>query len=310
MTKTESWTDALSNDELHELMELHDWRSWLSFATNWGLIFASFALVAALPHPLTILLALFVIGGRQLGLAVLMHEASHRTLFRKRWLNDRVGNWLCSYPIWADLHPYRHYHLKHHASTWTEKDPDLDLATPFPVTRASLARKIWRDLSGQTGWKRVRAILRRDLGRSVGKTFRGDDAGWHTLIPVIVTNAVLLGALALAGQPALYLLWVFAWFTTYSLAMRIRSIAEHSMPSDPGDELRNSRTTSASLWERLFLAPNRVNYHLEHHLLIAVPHYHLPRMHHLLRERGVLEGVHIMRGYPALLAQASSRPAA
>ena len=74
MTKTDRWMDVLSQDELSQLMELHDWRSWLSFATNWGLIFASFALVATVPHPLTILLALFVIGGRQLGLAVMMHD--------------------------------------------------------------------------------------------------------------------------------------------------------------------------------------------------------------------------------------------
>jgi len=308
MTTSEGWLDALSPAELRELMRLHDWRSWLSITLNWGLVFGSFALVAFVPHPLTLLLALFVIGARQLGLAVLMHEASHRTLFRKRRLNDWAGNWLCAYPIWADLRPYRHYHLQHHARTWTQDDPDLDLATPFPVTRASFARKVWRDLSGQTGWKRARAIVRRDLGQSAGKTFRGDDAGWHTLGPVVITNALLLGVLTLIGWPLLYLLWVAAWFTTYSLSMRIRSIAEHSMVPEPAHGLRNTRTTLASLWERLLIAPNRVNFHLEHHLIIAVPHYHLPRMHRLLSERGVLKNALITRGYRNLLAQASARP--
>jgi hypothetical protein len=38
------------------------------------------------PNLLTILLALFGIGARQLGLAVLMHEAAHRTLLAdKKW---------------------------------------------------------------------------------------------------------------------------------------------------------------------------------------------------------------------------------
>ena len=141
--------------------------------------------------------------------------------------------------------------------------------------------------------------MRRDFG-----------AGLQALHGVAITNLVIFGLLALAGNPLLYLLWVGAWFTTYSLVMRIRSIAEHAMVPDITDELKNTRTTLASWWERLLLAPNRVNFHLEHHLLMTVPHYHLPRLHRLLRERGVLEGACVTRGYASVLAVASSRPAA
>src|SRR3990172_4074303 len=148
---------CLEAHDVRSLLALRDGRSWLSIATNWSLVAAAFALVAAAPNPLTIVAALFVIGGRQLGLAVLMHEAAHRTLLRDRRWNDLVGNWLCAYPIWSDIGPYRPYHLKHHAKTWTAEDPDLALANPFPITRASLRRKVWRDLSGRTGWKRARA---------------------------------------------------------------------------------------------------------------------------------------------------------
>jgi fatty acid desaturase len=314
------WRSALSREELRELVALRDWRSWLSIAANWGLVAAAFVLVAWAPNPLSVVLAVLVIGGRQLGCAVLMHEAAHRTLFRDQRLNDWAGNWLCAYPIWADLHPYRRYHLQHHAKNWTKDDPDLDLATKFPVTRASLGRKVWRDLSGRTGWKRARAVLMRDLGRSRGKTARGigvsfgktADAGtpgWHNLRGVVVTNAVLLGVLVLAGRPALYLLWVAAWFTTYSLVTRIRSIAEHAMVPDPADELRNTRTTLARWWERLLLAPNRVNFHLEHHLVMTVPHYNLPRLHRLLRDRGALGGALVTCGYPDVLRLAASRAA-
>jgi fatty acid desaturase len=305
---TPGWKEALSRDDLRELLELRDWRSWLSITVNWGLVFGSFALVARWPNPLTILAALFVIGARQLGFAVLMHEAAHRTLFRNRRLNDWAGNWLCAYPVWGDLYPYRPYHLQHHAKTWTADDPDLPLAAPFPVTRASMRRKIWRDLSGRTGWKRFRATLRRDLGRSRGRVRRNFDAGIEALHGVLATNAVLLGVLTLAGHPALYLLWVAAWLTTYSLVMRIRSIAEHAMVPDPSTDLRNTRTTLARWWERLLIAPNFVNFHLEHHLLMTVPHYNLPRLHRLLRDRGVLDDACVARGYPGVLALAASRP--
>jgi fatty acid desaturase len=287
-----------------------DWRSWLSLAVNWGLVAAAMALVAVWTNPLTIILAVFVIGARQLGLAVFMHDASHYALFRDKKLNDWVGNWLCAYPIWGDLLPYRPYHLQHHAHTWTERDPDLSLAKPFPITPASFRRKVWRDLSGQTGWKRAVATWKRDLGLSQGKVKRSDAAGLRRIAGVGITNAILLALLTALGHPALYLLWVVAWLTTYSLVMRIRAIGEHSMVTDASDPLKNTRTTHASWWERLLIAPNRVNYHLEHHLLMRVPHYHLPRMHELLRSRGVLRDALVSPGYVQVLRQAASKSAA
>ncbi|HJQ82748.1 MAG TPA: fatty acid desaturase family protein [Candidatus Binatia bacterium] len=304
------WQHAISPAERRELLAVSDGRAWLSVALDWGLVGAAFAVVAALPHPLTVLLAIAVIGGRQLGFAILMHEAAHGMLFRSRALNDWVGNWLCAYPVYLDVHPYRRYHLKHHAKTWTADDPDLPLATPFPVTRASLARKIFRDLTGQTGWKRLRYTLKGDLGMSPGIGQRTDNPGWKSFRGMVVTNLVLLGALTIAGHPALYLLWVVAWFTTYSLVTRIRSIAEHAMIPDPTDELRQTRTTLARWWERLLIAPNHVNYHLEHHLLMTVPLYRLPHLHRMLRERGVLADACVTRGYFGILRLAASRPAA
>ena len=79
------------------------------------------------------------------------------------------------------------------------------------------------------------------------------------------------------------------------------------MTPDQNDPLNNTRTTLARWWERLFLAPNRVNYHLEHHLLMTVPHYKLPEMHALLAERGVIERACIERGYWNVLRRAASQ---
>jgi fatty acid desaturase len=308
----------MSREELQDLLQIDDRRAWLTLATNWGLIFASFALVAWAPNPLTIVIALFVIGARQLGFAVVMHEAAHRTFFSNRALNDWAGNWLAAYPVWTDLVPYRHYHLKHHSKTGTSEDPDLGLVLPFPITKASMRRKVWRDLSGQTGWKQAKAVAMRDLGLSGRKSMRseapfnpGSEAprtGFRVVAPVLITNGILLGILTLFGVPELYLLWVVAWFTTNRLVTRLRSIAEHAMSDDMADPLRNTRTTMASWWERFLLAPNRVNYHLEHHLLMTVPHHNLPRLHAILRERGVLARANVANGYWEVFSAAASRP--
>ena len=311
------WKSLFSKQELREILRLEDRRSLATLTVNWGITFAAFALVGWRANPITILLALFLIGGRQLGCAIVMHEAAHRTFLSNRVWNDRLGNWLGAYPIWADVLPYRHYHLVHHARTGTEADPDLALTLPFPISKQSFRRKVWRDLSGQTGFQQLVATFKRDVGLGERRTQRNQglkpgetpDVGWHKLAPVVISNGVLLGILALFGRPELYLLWPIALLTTYRLALRIRSIAEHAMAGPADDPLRNTRTTRVSWWERLFFAPNYVNYHLEHHLLMTVPHYKLPRMHALMRERGLLDHALVTDGgYREVIARATSRP--
>jgi fatty acid desaturase len=299
------WRAALTREEVQSLLEPHDLRSWWSIAVNWGLVFASLALVAHWPNPVTIVVALAVIGARQLSCAAIMHDAAHRSLFRNRRVNDWAGNWLAAYPVWSDLHLYRPYHLKHHAKTGGPDDPDIGLVRPFPITRASLRRKLWRDLSGRTGWKFARAAWKRTFGRA-----RHDRAARRAAIGVVVTNLVLFGVVTAAGRPALYLLWVGAWFTTYTLVTRVRSIAEHALTPDPDDPLNNTRTVLARWWERLLVAPNHLNYHLEHHLLMTAPHYNLPRLHRLLRDRGALAGGCVERSYASIVRRAASAPAA
>ena len=107
-------------------------------------------------------------------------------------------------------------------------------------------------------------------------------------IGVVVDERAAARRARRARARRLYLLWAGAWLTTNTLVTRIRSIAEHALTPDADDPLGNTRTTLARWWERLFIAPNRVNYHLEHHLLMTVPHYKLPRLHALLRRARLL----------------------
>ena len=116
----------------------------------WGTIAAAIALVTRWPNPLTWLLAVMVVGARQLGLAILMHEAAHGGLHANQAINEWVGQWLCAVPVGADLASYRSYHLQHHKFTQQPEDPDLSLSAPFPISKDSYVRKAIRDLTGQT----------------------------------------------------------------------------------------------------------------------------------------------------------------
>ena len=80
------------------------------------------------PNIFTFIIAVMIIGSRQLGLAILMHDSAHRALFANDFLNEKIGYWVCGAPILADMFAYRHYHLMHHKHTQTEKDPDLNLS--------------------------------------------------------------------------------------------------------------------------------------------------------------------------------------
>jgi fatty acid desaturase len=316
------WVHSFTHDEIRELRAVSDLRGALSLAVNWGLIAAAMvgvALSPALLLPLVVPLALFVIGGRQLGMAVLMHDAAHRTLFRRREWNDRLANWLAAYPVYLSLELYRPYHLQHHARTGTDDDPDVGLARGWPVSRGSMRRKIARDLTGVTGIKRlieqtsflIATARGNQPSRSDVLSFVGGGSAADARIAIVGTalwQLVLLAICTAAGHPLLYLLWAGAWLTTYSLCMRIRSIAEHAMTGDPANPLANTRTVLAGPWERIFVAPNRVNYHLEHHLLMTVPHHNLPRLHTLLQQRGLLEGACLASGYREVLARMVSEP--
>src|ERR1700759_1262122 len=146
--------------EWQRLTARSSWRGMWLVAHAGATIIAAIALVTIWPNPLTWLLAVMVVGARQLGLAILMHEAAHGGLQSNKTINEWVGQWLCAVPVGADLASYRSYHLQHHKFTQQPEDPDLSLSAPFPITKDSYLRKAIRDLTGQTFVKQRLPLLR------------------------------------------------------------------------------------------------------------------------------------------------------
>lgn len=310
----------LSPEELRRFTTASDLRGALSLVTSWGLIAAAFALLARFPtHPLAWLVALVVLGGRQLGLAILMHECAHQSLFASPRLNAWAGRWLCAAPVWQRLDDYRAHHVRHHARTSLEDDPDLGLSSAFPTSRSSLARKLLRDLTGLAFLRRVAALLLMDAGWLSYTASTG--ARWvrprpsiamtltalaRNLGPTLLINGLLLSVLAVSGNAWLYGAWVLAYATTFSVFLRLRSIAEHAVTQTTSDPLLNTRTTEATWLARLTVAPHHVNYHLEHHLLPKTPHYRLRALQRLLQARGVYAEATHAKGYLAVLRLATT----
>jgi fatty acid desaturase len=283
----------------------------------WAVIAAAVALFGVWPNPLTFVLAVMIIGSRQLGLAILMHEAAHNALFKSRKWNDFTGEWLCGRPILAELAAYRHYHLTHHRFTQTEKDPDLVLSSKFPTTRASLKRKFIRDLTGQTGIKQLAAQIMMTVrlagdnaaveaaASDFAQAFKARDL--LKSLPVFLGIAVLM---SLVGDWWWGLaFWLLPYLTWFQLVLRVRNIAEHGATEVSENPLQNTRTTLAGPIARLLVAPYWVNYHLEHHLVMHVPCWRLKKMHALLAEKGVTGQMRVARSYWQALEDAGSKPA-
>jgi len=299
--------DYLDGGELAALCRRSDLRAWGLVAGNWASIAAVLAPLALAPGPLTFLLALLLLPGRQLGLAVLMHEAGHGTLFASARLNRWVGQWFCALPVFNDLPSYAAGHREHHRMAGTRDDPDLPNYAAYPVDRASFRRKVLRDLSGRTGLRLLGFVAR---GAAGGVAAGASRPGSRPFRQMLLVQAGLLALSLLAGMPWVYAAWLGSFLTTFMLVIRLRQIAEHAAVPDLYDPAprRNTRTVDAPWWQRWLLAPNGVNFHLEHHLLPGVPCYRLRRFHRLLRARGALESVPATRSYGAVL-DAALRPA-
>ena len=301
--------DLMTASELAEVRARSAWKGVALVVHAWALILASIALVAWWPNPLTFVFAVAIIGSRQLGLAILMHDGAHGSLAKGERLNLALSQWFCAYPVFAETRAYRRYHLQHHARTQQEDDPDLVLSAPFPITAPSYRRKFLRDITGRTGFAQRKAQMLNAMGDASWPLARRARFLADKLGRQILVNAMLFAGMALAGVWWAYpLLWLLPLITWMMVVTRIRNIAEHAVVPDSSDPLRNTRTTKAGVLERLFLAPYYVNYHLEHHLLFYVPCYNLPRVHEILSRGVYATRMEVQPDYRTVLRMATAKP--
>lgn len=271
-------SDCLSREELRTLSRPTDWQGALMLAGDFAIVIAAFALAIAWTNPLTVLIAIALLGGRQLAFAIVMHDCAHRSLFHTPAFNEFAGKWIGGAAVDAPFLAYRNYHFDHHKYAGTDKDPDKGLVKDYPVTRASLRRKFTRDLTGQTGMREL-------IGSWKTPTL-------EEKLPFLTFQLVMIIGLFAAGALWAIGLWWAARIFIFPAVMRLRHIGEHGVAINRLDTepRNNTHTTHANWLERALVAPNYVNYHLEHHLFAAIPPYNLPKLHRLLSERGYFVG--------------------
>ncbi len=288
-----------------EFYERRPLRLAFDIARSWAAILAIIAACLVSRHPALWVLAILIVGSQQYALQILHHDGMHRILTRDRRRNDLITRVVMSYPLFEALTPFRRKHLDHHRHLGDPADPDRY----YHVSADKATRP--RFVLFLAGLSSFLATLRGATkeGASAGGSARRnkkDESAREIHIDwilILLVQAAIAAPLTFFGGWYAYpLLWVAPFGFGVFWLQSLRSFAEHAQPEfdDQGDMHRLVTYTSNRL-ERMFLAPNNMNYHAEHHLYPQVPYYHLPALREHLRQTGELDPVEVRGSYLAFL---------
>lgn len=267
--------DVISRKELKPYMARTNWHGAVSFFTH-------MALLGGTGYGVWVSLGTWWVVPAMIAYSLMMaflfnpvHECSHGTVFRSRWMNETVY-WIVCLIYMVPPTFFRYAHAAHHTYTQIRgKDPDM-----MPE-RMTVAKYLYI-LIGVTFWTRnILWFLRHPFGSiAAGQKYYLPESE----TPRVVTEAriifVLYGAIAVAS------LYTGSWFAVIfwvlprligEPSMRAVRIAEHGECAETADLRENTRSTMTDAVIR-FLFWN-MPYHSEHHLCPMVPFHALGRLH-------------------------------
>jgi fatty acid desaturase len=272
--------------------------------------------VAALPvlvdwwGPLAVLPVLPVIGAYVYKLTILMHECCHRTLFRSRSVNDRIGL-VCGGFLVTSYDGFCRAHWQHHRHCGTDEDgEDSDYLTLQDASSPQLVMHLLKPLLGVQAFRMavgaVGAILAR-RGSATGGEGTSEPPAASAPHPrpaprptpivspaaqlaAIVACQIGLALLATGGGRHLWLALAYPVTAgTFGLFFsRVRAFCEHVRLDRHVGEC-SVRSHLPNPVDRLFFYTLNMNLHVEHHLFPQVPACHLPRVRARLHEAGYLQ---------------------
>jgi fatty acid desaturase len=265
-----------ANSFRDDLRRIPNTRNALAVAAVWAQTIGIIVAAVWIDNLFVWALAFVLMGRAHAQFAALMHEAAHRLLFRNRRINDWVGRWLLGFPSFTPIDLYRRGHMAHHRDEFGPDEPDIPLYRGYPISRASLRRKLTRDATGRTGWKLFKGLVR---------GVRAEDAVVRSQARGIVGTQLGLIAVGVAlGHPWVYfLLWFAPYLTVWRVINRLRSIAEHGGMQRSKDRRLTTHTVKQGPISRFFVVPHHIGWHLAHHVDSGIPMANLPKLHAELR---------------------------
>jgi len=253
-------TRAILRDhpEIRDLIGSNPW----SFAIILTVVAGQFALAWALRDAawwLILVLAYGVGAFANHAMYVMIHDATHGLIFKRRWTNNLAAIAAGSVNLVPTAMSFREYHLKHHAYQGVhELDADLPSYWEARLVGSSFTRKaIWLLLYPfiqglrPARLKQIRFVTK-----------------W-TVIDWILTFSITAGVLWFWGPRSFGYLMASLFFAVGLHPLGARWIQEHYLTAGDGQE-------TFSYYGSLNLIAFNVGYHNEHHDFVSVPWNRLP----------------------------------
>ena len=262
---------SLTPEQQKALTVRSDARGLLQLGLHLGLIgLGALAILARVPGWQAVLV---IQGVLIIFLFTALHEATHRTAFKTRWINDWVARF-CGFAILLPSHGFRFFHFDHHRFT---QDParDPELGEPKPT---SLAEYVWA-ITGVPVWRYHVSMIARYASGRCDEAFvpQSERPAVHREARWMVFGYAVLAATSIATQStALIWVWVFPAILGQPF-LRLYLMAEHGRCPFVANMFENTRTTFTNTVVR-FVAWN-MPFHAEHHAHPGVPFHKLAEFH-------------------------------
>lgn len=210
----------------------------------------------------------------------ILHDCSHKTLFRTKQLNEHIGTF-SGLLIGVYFKMYRYTHMNHHRINGEPDDPQYpDYLGGKTLTAVDYLKFIFSPLFGG----RFVSYVAREFGPTLFKGSPAADA--HARQGPAITRQWLLSFIVM--QLLIATIVTYGWRypllmfalplseATISLFLsRVRTLAEHQRTQAHAAH-DFSRTHLPSLFDKVVLYDANFNYHLEHHIEPQIPSKNLP----------------------------------
>ena len=245
------------------LLALFGWLVTLSWATIWVIpSFLAYSIIMAF-------------------LFAPVHECSHGTPFRTRWLNETIY-WVVCLIYMVPPTFFRYAHATHHTYTQIRgKDPDMlpqDMNYMKYVIYVLGYQFWWRNLCwffmhpfGFIAPKQRYYLPQSEIPRAVKEA----------RIIMLTYGFVLAASIFFQSWFALFY-WVLPRLVGEPFMRWVR-VAEHGECEESGDLSKNTRTTLTS--KPIYFLFWNMPYHAEHHIAPMVPFFRLPEMHQTVKNK-------------------------
>jgi fatty acid desaturase len=230
-----------------------------------------------------------------MSMVTFMHDATHFTLFRRRW-----GNWVfgiaCMLPIFATFVAFREDHIEHHRHNRSYDDPDA----------FTMGKRRWQDFLLFYSYCAIGGVLSFLHFNFIYPVQRFNGSRWAIQLFEIGLKAVVYWlVLSFAARHGVLgkTLEVWLWpVAVLSVLNSMRFVGEHyGTPWDRG-QMPGTRTITSNPVHSFFW--NNINWHTGHHVYPSVPWYNLVELHRILEPQIIACGGVIDRSYVAVYLDA------